>query len=89
MEGHRHEEAFSRFSQFCESAYKRSYSVSTSHTVQRNTIMILRNTKSLLNYYKQIKVSEPAISAFNTAIERACMFNLTTNLRNNVKNSSQ
>jgi hypothetical protein len=73
MEGHRHEKPFSRFSQFCESDYKRSCSVRTSHTMQRNTRIILRNTKSLLNYYKKIKVNEPAISAFNTAIERACM----------------
>jgi hypothetical protein len=85
----RHEEHFSRFSQFCGSAYKRSCSVRTSHTMQRNTRIILRNTNSLSNYYKQIKVSEPALSAFNTAIERACMFNVTTNLRNNVKNCSQ
>jgi hypothetical protein len=53
--------------------------------MHRNTKIILRNSKSVWNYYKQIKVSEPAISAFITAIEKAIMFNLTTALRNNVK----
>jgi hypothetical protein len=40
------------------------------------------------NYDKQIEVSKPAISAYNTAIHKACMFNLATTLHKNVKHSS-